>query len=547
MITDANGASPLSIYNASNDIQPLSIEIPNTLSSQISNEQISWKNNGVTITTQIDSYVFPVGQNKVSATVTFDYGGQQYTLSTTSDFVIDYYALNINPSSSLKVNYNTNAKQIAISQSSNNYVYANASYQWEYLTNGSSTWQVLGNPTSKFPTALPSYFIDQNVQFRLVASATGYQNLNSNILNVTVNPKSMDFTGSLVNSNGQTSQTIANNNPNVTLSLDMKQAGNSFTNYENLTGMITWQYKFGNATSWTSIANESSLPISEISSRTLSIPNSLITNAGTYEFSAVITLNGISHPITTQTFTLAYGQINATLDVTSSMSNEVNETSTAGVYDAYFGGPITISVNSLNFDLSNATFTWMINGTVASNYTSNSIIISEFDATTKQTYQVTIQADNQPSQTKTITIIPQFNNSEFTTKISATTPSGSIISTQSSMIGNNVNEVIKEYDVSANDLTYDLFYGNKQFAVLTPTISWNGVSGSENSTQPVNMGTNSFTVTSSIVLNGKTINLPTINLTIYNAKLVITTPSSMVNYGQSATLNITNASQQSLN
>ena len=545
MITDANGASPLSIYNASNDTQPLSIEIPNVDSSQISNEQISWENNGSPISGNIDNYQFSIGQNQVSATVTFDYGGKSYTLTSSSNFVINYYALTITTSSSLNVNYNTNANTISISKGSSFYMYDHASYQWEYLVNGSSTWQTLGSASSQFPSTIPSYFIDQNVQFKLVASATGYQTLSSNPISITVNPTSMNFTGSLVNTNGASSQTIYSPNTAVSLSLDMQQNGMAFSNYQNMNGTITWSYRYGNGKVWSTIQNETSLALNQSSARNLTIPSDLINNIGVYQFQALITLNGISQPISTSYFTLVYVQKDSLISVTSTTNNEVSLSSTNGVYNAYYGGQFTIAINSNTFSLTNATYSWEVNNNEDSSLTNNSLTINQFDEITTQTYQITIDIPNLPQIVQQVSINPIFNQSDFSASITSATPTtGTIVSTSNV---SNGNETIKEFNVSQNDLTYNVFYNNKAFTIINPTVSWKGANGNQTITEEVTMGTNNFPITASIIINNQTITLPSLQLTIYNAKLMIAPTDSSVAYGQTTTINITPDSQTSLN
>ena len=68
-------------------------------------------------------------------------------------------------------------------------------------------------------------------------------------------------------------------------------------------------------------------------------------------------------------------------------------------------------------------------------------------------------------------------------------------------------------------------------------------------TEDVMMGKNSYTISSSLMINGESVTLPAIALTIYNAKLVLTSSATNneVDYYGSTTISISTNSQNSLN
>ncbi|MBO6021348.1 hypothetical protein J6P68_00600 [bacterium] len=74
-------------------------------------------------------YTYSLGNNKISANLSYSLDGMIKTISTTSDFNINYYDLNITATnSSISYGINANTDSITINNAKT-YLYNNASYQ----------------------------------------------------------------------------------------------------------------------------------------------------------------------------------------------------------------------------------------------------------------------------------------------------------------------------------------------------------------------------------------------------------------------------------
>ena len=561
----------LNIYSQTNAKQTLELDLKNGTTdlklSDLTNVSIDWyvnekqvsNNNSLTF-----NNTYNVGQTNVTVKVSFDLGNKEYSSVatstnsaaniTTDTFTINYYNVDIKATTN-SIDYGTNADKDAITFGDDTYMYASPMYQW--YVNG----KAIGTASATKPTSLPNEVIIANTTFQLVitdannASATA---IKSNIINIQV-ANNDNLTASITNSANKKSAIVYSSSTKTNLTLNLEQNGQPYDTYANLVnGTITWQYSTNptaKTPTWTTFANEENLAANESGSYTYAVS---FANPGTYTIEAVITLNGISTAITSSTFTLTYFTLNATINVTSSTTNEVSSISTNN-YKAYFTGYVNVALTASGFNLSNATYTWTVNGKplmVNNASETNDSFMLPINFTSKQTYSVTISVDGQ-TLTRSFTITPAFNNSYFTTSITSATPTtGTILQ--------NENGTIKEYNVTQNALTYNVYYNGELLNSIdssapTPSITWtatNTNSSTASSTDfskmsgisanyATQMGTNSITATATINLPGVT--LSTTTLTIYNAMLQIQPKATSVVYGQTTSISITSASQQSLN
>ena len=561
----------LNIYSQTNAKQTLELDLKNGTTdlklSDLTNVSIDWyvnekqvsNNNSLTF-----NNTYNVGQTNVTVKVSFDLGNKEYSSVatstnsaaniTTDTFTINYYNVDIKATTN-SIDYGTNADKDAITFGDDTYMYASPMYQW--YVNG----KAIGTASATKPTSLPNEVIIANTTFQLVitdannASATA---IKSNIINIQV-ANNDNLTASITNSANKKSAIVYSSSTKTNLTLNLEQNGQPYDTYANLVnGTITWQYSTNptaKTPTWTAFANEENLAANESGSYTYAVS---FANPGTYTIEAVITLNGISTAITSSTFTLTYVTLNATINVTSSTTNEVSSISTNN-YKAYFTGYVNVALTASGFDLSNATYDWTVNGKqlMVNNVSeTNDSFMLPINFTSKQTYSVTISVDGQ-TLTRSFTITPAFNNSCFTTSITSATPTtGTILQ--------NENGTIKEYNVTQNALTYNVYYNGELLNSIdssapTPSITWtatNTNSSTASSTDfskmsgisanyATQMGTNSITATATINLPGVT--LSTTTLTIYNAMLQIQPKATSVVYGQTTSISITSASQQSLN
>ena len=578
-IMTTSGVTSLSIYKSTNATQTLDLNIYENgkllTTSDVTDLSVTWQVNGKTITADANSltltnYQFSIGVNTVSiSNLSFKVGNTTYNPKV-ANFTVTYYALAIKPESTSNITFTNNQATVNYSDpvgsivvsvnSANTYDTGATSYQWMVSLNG-STYQNVGSSLTTFPTTLPAYNIDEQTSFELVANFADGKTI-SNPISFAVNSSSKTFSASITNSDDKTSQTAYttsdSSSTTVKLSLSLNQNGSAYTTYANLTGStLIWQVKDGENGTWTDINGSAtnSLSASEDTSYSYS---ATISTPGTYYYQAVITLNGISTAITSSAFTLTYVALKATVNVTSSTTNEVSLISTNN-YKAYFTGYVNVALTASGFDLSNATYDWTVNGKqlMVNNVSeTNDSFMLPINFTSKQTYSVTISVDGQ-TLTRSFTITPAFNNSCFTTSITSATPTtGTILQ--------NENGTIKEYNVTQNALTYNVYYNGELLNSIdssapTPSITWtatNTNSSTASSTDfskmsgisanyATQMGTNSITATATINLPGVT--LSTTTLTIYNAMLQIQPKATSVVYGQTTSISITSASQQSLN
>ena len=565
-ITD-NGATSLNIYSSTdaND-QTLTLNIydgksttPLT-SSQYTDLQVVWEVNGQEVTSAtnpltLSDYAFGIGVSHVKITsLTFKVGDMVYGNSANPialpTFTVTYYALNISTTDQTTVDYGTNANGITISHTNGTYIAGATTYEW--YENGTP----LNSTVSKLiPSALPNYHVDSDTSFTLVATINNHE-VTSNAIDVKVSPDSMKFSASITNSDGQSSQTAYTTtkdaSTSVKLSLNLEQNGSSYTTYSNLAnGTLVWQVKDGANGTWQDVDGTKATPLNAALTTSYSF-DATISSPGTYIYRAVITLKGISSAITSSQFTFTYTYLSATINATSTTNGEITKTSTSNTYDAYYGGDVTISAMPTGFSASNSpVYTWKVNGNPDTSITgSNGSFTIPFNYTTAQTYSLTITVDGQTIDNITsITINPVFTSTDFTTAIKATNggTSGRILTSKTSATD------VYEYDVTSNDLTFDVYYKGTLLNSINPSITWsdNVTAKNGNYSCQVAMGENNVSVTSAtVMIAGKTYTLVTSSsattLTIYNAILAIT-PNTSVNYDTSTTISITSDSLKSLN
>ena len=341
----------LNIYSSSNASQELTLNLP---IKDVSDLNVIWYVNGKEVTSSSNTtftHTYSVGKNTVSAEISFTYNNKTYstTANSTNDsstsssnnvhniinitsFTINYYALNITPTSST-LNYDVNANTDKISNNSTqSHIYSNASYQW--YENGTA----IGTVTSTFPSTLPDVIIQKQTTFTLHVTNTDDSSEQQIISNqVTISVNNSNITASISTPNGD--------NENNTLDIYSNVSGSSYNEYTFTLNVNQNNEVINNALNHATITwylNNKEITSDTSNTYTLSL-SSLNSSVSTYTLKASVTLPNLSSPVDT-TYKINYHQL------------QVNATDSSIYYD--HGTTLNLNETSFGNLISSPNYFW---------------------------------------------------------------------------------------------------------------------------------------------------------------------------------------------
>ena len=373
----------LNIYNSNNATLTLTLNLNDLDLSNLKDEKITWFVNGQEEQTNSNKisfeYTYSLRNNTVSASISYLMNEVTKTISTTSDFYVNYYSLNLE-STSQTISYGQNAQSDNVSiNPSKTHLYQNTSYQWEI------DGIIQETVYNSIPTNLPNYVIVQNTVFNLVVTNKD-------------DPSEVTIISNPIN--------ISVINNNITAKLTNKYGLNdSIDIYSNVTGSSPSSYQFtltlnqNNKTytgslknikiSW--MLNNEPINTSNINDFTFDLPISkLSSNNNTYILKALIKLPAISS-IITASYTINYLQL--------TISSNTGYDGTLSINESSFGSLINTPYYFWQVEESNNYWT-----TVSTNTLSSSYVVSNL--TSSKTYRV-IVANASSLNNSTIQIVSE--------------------------------------------------------------------------------------------------------------------------------------------